>query len=191
MRLTYRKHWWLAGVVVLTATWALFALGVTPALERIETLKRVIPEKQSELERLRIDARDYVTLRENLEGLRTKITSQEETFELLPFIESLVQQCGLTQNVITMKQLASQPETDYQEIVVEMEMENLTLRQLCDFLWKVRSSDILASTKRLHITKNLANPDLLDSQVEIRNLKPAPTEIREYALQKTIGSNPQ
>lgn len=174
MRLTRREYWWAVGLVVLTATWAFYALGVTPALERIETLKRVIPEKQNELDRFRIRAGEYVSLRENLDGLRAMITSQEKTFELLPFIESLIEQCGLTQNVKTMNQVAAQSETDVQEIVVEIEMEKITLRQLCDFLEKIQSPNMLASVKRLTLKKNPANPNLLDSGIEVRNLRPKP-----------------
>ncbi len=174
MRLTRREYGLAVVVVVLTATWGLFALGLTPALERIETLKRVIPEKQNELDRLRIKAGEYVSLRDDLEGLRSKITSQEKSFELLPFIESLVEQCSLTQNVKTMKQVAAQSETDVQEIVVEIEIENVTLRQLCEFVEKIQSPNILASIKRLTIKKNLTNPDLLDSGIEVRNFKPNP-----------------
>lgn len=184
MRLTRRELWFVAGVVILTASWAFFAFGVTPALERIETLERVIPEKQEERERLRIEARDYVTLREALDDLRSKIASQGKTVELLPFMESLVQRCGLTQNVITIRQIATQPETDFQEIIVEMEMENLTLRQLCDFLEKIQSSKIQASVKRLTFKKNLANPDLLDSRIEVHHLKPAPGDRTEHDLRK-------
>ena len=189
MRLTYREHVLIAGVVVLIAGWAFFAYGIRPALERIETLKRVIPEKQSELERLRLDAREYVALCEQMEGLHAKIASQEKTFELLPFIESLVQECGLAQNVLTIEPIASQPEGDYHEIVVEVEIENVTLRQLYDFLWKVRSSKVVTSAKRIYIKKNLTNPDRLDSQVEIRNLKPIQTQSREYALEKKLVSD--
>ncbi|MFC1634995.1 hypothetical protein ACFL5Z_09145 [Planctomycetota bacterium] len=175
MRLTRREYWLAAGVVVIIATWALFAFGLSPTLERIETLKRVIPEKQNALDRLRVKAGEYVSLREDLEGLRAKIASQEKTFELLPFVESLVEQCGLTQNVKTMKQVAAPPEADVQEIIVEIEMENVTLRQLCEFIEKTHSPNILASVKRLTIKKNLANPNLLDSRIEVRNLKPNPT----------------
>ncbi len=171
MRLTRREHWSGAGLAIFVMAWALFALGVRPAIERIETLNRVIPEKQSELERLRTEVAEYVALHDGLRGLRAKMASQEKTFELLPFAESLVQECGLTKNVVTMKQQASQLETNYHETVVEIKMEGLTLRQLFDFLWKIRSSKVLARTRRLYIKKNLTNADLLDSMVEIRNLK--------------------
>jgi len=171
MRLTHREYWLAAGLVAFAAALAFYVVGVGPALERIETLNRVIPEKRSELERLRIKTGEYIALHDSIEDLRTKIALQEKTFQLLPYAESLIQECGLTKNVVTMKQQASQLETNYHETVVEIEMENLTLRQLFDFLQKIQSSKVLARTKTLHIKRNLTNADLLDSVVEIRNLK--------------------
>lgn len=171
MRLTRREYWLAAGLVAFAAAWAFYSLGVSPAFERIETLNRVIPEKQSELEKLRVKTGEYIALHGAIEDLRTKIASQQETFELLPYAESLVQECGLTKNLVTMKPQTSQLETNYHETVVEIEMENLTLRQIFDFLQKIQSSKVLARTKTLYIKKNLKNPGLLDSVVEIRNLK--------------------
>ena len=171
MRLTRREYGLAAGAVVITAAWALYALGLSPTLERIETLKRVIPEKQSELDRLRVKAGEYESLREDLDDLHSKIASQEKTFELLPFAESLVEQSGLTQNVKTMNQVAAQSDTDVKETVVEIEMENVTLLQLCDFIGKFQSPNILVRIKRFTIKKSPTNPDLLDSQIEVRNLK--------------------
>lgn len=171
MRLTRREYWLAAGLVAFIAAWAFYAIGVGPALERIETLNRVIPEMQNDLDKLRTKAGEYTTLNDAIEDLRTKIASQEETFELLPYAESLVQECGLTKNLVTMKQQTSQLETNYHETVVEIEMENLTLRQVFDFLQKIQSSKVLARTKTLYIKKNLKNADLLDSVIEIRNLK--------------------
>ena len=171
MRLTQREYWLAAGLVALVAAWAFYTVAVGPALERIETLNRVIPEKQSELEKLRIETGEYIALHDSIEDLRTKIASQDETFELLPYAESLVQECGLTKNLVTMKQQASQLENNYHETIVEIVLENLTLRQLFDFLQKIKSSKVLARTKTLHIKRNPTNADLLDSVIEIRNLK--------------------
>ena len=171
MRLTQREYWLAAGLVALVAAWAFYTVGVGPALERIETLNRVIPEKQNELEKLRTKTGEYIALHDSIEDLRTKIASQDETFELLPYAESLVQECGLTKNLVTMKQQASQLENNYHETIVEIVLENLTLRQLFDFLQKIKSSKVLARTKTLHIKRNPTNTDLLDSVIEIRNLK--------------------
>lgn len=171
MRLTQRELRFGAGLLVLVAAWALFSLGVRPALERIETLNRVIPEKQNELERLRTKANEYVALHDGLSKLHTEIASQEKTFELLPFVESLIQECGLTNHVVTMNRQVSQLDTNYHETVVQIQMENLTLRQLYDFLLKIQSSRVWPRAKKLHIQKNVTNTDLLDSLVEIHNLE--------------------
>ncbi|GAH97182.1 unnamed protein product, partial [marine sediment metagenome] len=100
---------------------------------------------------------------------RTKVASQEKGFELLPFLESLIREHGLAKKVATMKQQVLQLGPSHSETIVEVRLENLTLKQLVDFLRKVESSEVLAKTKSLYIKKNLTNPDLLDSVVEIHN----------------------
>ena len=71
-----------------------------------------------------------------------------------------------------MNQVVSQLDTNYHETIVEIKMENLMIRQLVDFLWKIQSSKALVGTQSLYIKKNLTNTNLLDSTIEIRNLKP-------------------
>ena len=70
-----------------------------------------------------------------------------------------------------MNQVVSQLDTNYHETIVEIKMENLMIRQLVDFLWKIQSSKALVGIQSLYIKKNLTNTNLLDSTIEIRNLK--------------------
>ena len=171
MRLTRREKLLAVVLAIIAAAWGLFAFAVRPAIERVRTLTRVIPERHSELETLHTKASEYIALRDGLETLHTKIASQGKTFELLPFLESLILECGLAKKVATMKQQVSQLEPHYYETIVEIELQNLTLSQLVNFLWRVESSKVLARTKNLYIKKNLANTDLLDSLIEVHNLK--------------------
>jgi len=70
-----------------------------------------------------------------------------------------------------MKQRVLQLGANHSETVVEVRLENLTLKQLIDFLRKVETSKVLARTKSLYIKKNLTNTEMLDSVVEIHNPK--------------------
>lgn len=171
IRLAKREKLLAVASVIFVAIWALFAFAVKPAITRLETLSRVIPEKQDELKKLRAKSREYIFLRDGLGDLRARVASQGEGFELLPFLESLIQEGGLEKKVATMKQQLLQLEPNYAEIIVEIRLENLTLGQLVDFLWKVESSKVLAKVKSLHIKKSPTNADLLDSVVEIHNAK--------------------
>ena len=138
IRLSRREKLLFVAVVVLISAWLLFAFAVKPAIERIETLTRVISEKQDQLQKLSARSNEYIFLRDSLSNLRTKVASQEKEFELLPFLESLIRECGLVKKVATMKQHVSQLEPKYYETIVEIRLESLTLRQLVDFFWKVK-----------------------------------------------------
>lgn len=170
IHLTRKEKLLVVALTSCVAGWALFAFTVKPAVARIKTLDRVIPQKQAELQQLRAKSKEYCKLCDKQDEVRAKISSQKETFELLPFLESLIQECGLTKKVVTMKQQVLQLEPNFYETVVEIKLESLTLAQLVNFLWKVESSNALARTKSLYIKNNLTNKNLLDSVVEIHNL---------------------
>ncbi|MHC4544958.1 MAG: hypothetical protein ACYSYL_10590, partial [Planctomycetota bacterium] len=148
-----------------------FAFVIKPALARTKTLRRVISEKQDELGKLRATSNEYIFLRDSLDNVRAKVASQEKGFELLPFLESLIREHGLAKKVATMKQQVLNLGPSHSETIVEVKLENLTLKQLVDFLRKVESSQVLAKTKSLYIKKNLTNTEMLDSVIEIRNPK--------------------
>jgi len=180
IRLTRREKIYAVALSVLIATWLLYAFAVKPTAERIKTLNRIIPEKQQELRKLRAKSNEYIFLRDSLAELHAKVASQQSNFELLPFLESVIDQSGLNTKVATMTQQVYPLEPDYTETIVEIELENLTLRQLVDFLIKVESSDVLAKTKTLYIKVDPTNKDLIDSVVRIHNAKLAQNRIARH-----------
>ncbi|UCG59186.1 MAG: type II secretion system protein M [Phycisphaerales bacterium] len=171
MRLTQREKLLAVASTSVVVAWALYALAIKPTAARVETLRRILPEKQLELEQLRAKSTEYTQLSSSLANLHSKIASQDPAFELLPFLESLIDQHKIAQNVVYMKPHTLQPEGDYSETIVEIRLENVQLSQLVDFLSKVESSDILATTKTLHIQRHVTDDGLLDSTVEIHNAR--------------------
>lgn len=175
MRLTHRERWLVVGLIVLVATLALFVFGIRPAIERIETLNRVTPEKQGEFDELRAKSAQYLALRAKLDDIERKVASEEKGFELLTFLESITTELGLVEKVATMKQGVLQLDSNYCEIIVETKLENLTLKQLIEFLLKIKSSNHFLWIKSLYTKKNTTNPNLLDTVIQISALKPSKT----------------
>jgi len=177
IRLTRREKHFAAALAVFILGWSLFGLVIEPAKDRIATLKRVLPEKQAELDKLAAAAKEYMFLSDSRRDLYSKVASQPEAFELLPFLESLVQRCGLKENVAKMQQRVVPLGTDFSQTVVEIELNSLSLVRLVDFLQKVESSDILSRTRSLYIKKSRAKKDMLDAVIEIHNPKSAQTKV--------------
>jgi len=171
MRLTHRERRLIVGLVVVVGAWVLFALGIRPAIERIATLNRAIPEKQRVLEELRTKNAEYLALRASLDSYKEKAASAEKGFELLTFLESITTELRLAKKVAKMKQEVSQLDSNYCETIVVIELESLTLKQLVEFLLKNKSSDHLSRIKSLYAKKNTTNPNLIDTVIQISTLK--------------------
>lgn len=159
IQLTKRERRLAIGVLAAVLVWAVYGLAIEPVRGRIQTLKRVIPEKESELRELRAKSDEYISLRKDLEQVQKRMARQDSGFELLSFVESLLEQHGL--NATDMD--------GYLGTVVEITLDNIALAQLVDFLKAIDSSDVVAQVGSLHIRKDAANEMLLDSTVEIHS----------------------
>ena len=123
IRLTKRERILAIALAILIGCWALFAFAVKPAIERTRTLLRVISDKQDELQQLRTGSNEYISLRNHLDKVRTQVASQDKGFELLPFLESLIREQGLSKKLGTMKQQVFQVGADHSETIVEIKLD--------------------------------------------------------------------
>lgn len=171
MRLTPREKLLAVASAIFILAWVLFTFAVKPAMARVETLSRVIPQKQDELQRLRAKSMEYILLRDSLYNLRTKVASQDQKFELLSSLESLIRQKELEKRVISIKQQELPVDENYYVSIVQIRLENLTLEQFINLLQNVESFQVLAKIKSLQVKKNPTSANLLDSMIEIHNPK--------------------
>lgn len=155
------------GLAAAIAVWALYALAVKPARSRIRTLQRVIPEKQAQLQEMEARSAEYAALQERFRTLRAKMAAQEQDFQLLPYLETMIERHKLAGNVVTMQRDILRPQPDYSEVVVTIELQDVSLGLLVDFLTAVEASEAVIQVGSLHIRTDATNEMLLDSTVGI------------------------
>jgi type II secretory pathway component PulM len=162
IQVTPRERLLSIGLIVVLAGWALYALAVRPACDRIRTLQRIIPERQAQLRQLQTQSAQYAALRNEFARQQTEMTSPGPDFQLLPFLEALVERQKLTKHVVTME---AEPARGAETVAIEL--HDISLRQLVDFLIAVETSESAVRVGSLHIRKNPNNEALLDSTVGI------------------------
>jgi type II secretory pathway component PulM len=172
IQITRRERQLAIGLAAVIAVWGLYALAIKPTRTRIRTLQRVIPERQAELRQLQARSAEYLTLQKKSQELRAKLASQSHDFQLLPFLETVIERHKLAGHVVTMQPDTLQPQAGYSEVVVTLELQDISLRQLIDFLVAVESSDAVIQVGSLHIRKDATNELLLDSTVGIYSPRP-------------------
>jgi type II secretory pathway component PulM len=173
-QITPRERLLSVGLTVAVGVWTLYALAVKPASDRIRTLQRIIPEKQAELRDLQAKSAQYTALQNEVARLRTKMGSQQSDFQVLPFLESVIERQELAKHVVTMERDTAQPQPDFSEVVVTIELHEVSLKQLVDFLGDVATPEAVVRVPSLHIRKDPSNEALLDSTVAISSPKLSP-----------------
>jgi len=146
--------------------WTAWTFAVKPAQERIRKLERLLPEKQTQLRELQAKGTEYMALANEFKGLRAKMASQNPAFQLPTFIETMIARHKLAGHA-TMRANTVQPQPDYSETVVTLEIQDVTLRQLISFLSAVEETDAVVRVGSLHIRKDATNDALIDSTVEV------------------------
>jgi type II secretory pathway component PulM len=168
-QITSRERLLAAGLIAVVAVWALYSLAVRPACDRVRTLQRTIPEKQVQLRDLQALSARYTVLRNNFTQLRETLASQEPDFQLLPFLETKIERHQLARHVVTMQPDLLQPQPDYSEVVVTIELHDISLKQLVNFLSDVETSESVVRVGSLHVRKDPHNEARLDSTVGIHS----------------------
>jgi len=165
--LTKRERLLALGLTAGISVLSLYAVVVRPTCQRIQTLERLIPEKQSELHTLEAKSVEYISLCKGFEDFRAKAAAQDPNFELAPYLETLLKKHGLDRNVVHMAPDILQLQPDYSETVVKIELDGVSLKQLVDFLKEIETAKVCAQIGSWHISKNPTSDSLVDSTVEI------------------------
>jgi type II secretory pathway component PulM len=171
--LTERERLLALGLAAAISVSSLYALVIRPTHHRIQTLERIIPEKQSELHALEAKSVEYLALCKGYEDFRAKTAAQDPNFQLLPYLEELLKRHGLDKNLVKMAPDNLQLQPDYSETIVKIDLDGVPLKQLVGFLKEIETSDVYARVGSLHISKNRTDGALLDSTIEIHGSQPS------------------
>ena len=159
----------IAGAILL-ALFAVYHLRARPTVNRIETLKRVLPRKEKNLQDLRLKSEEYIALQDELSRMREKIANQPKEFGILTYLERLAKESGLEKNVAQMKPSTAPIGDSYVETAVEIKIENVTLAQITRFLLRMETPEALIGVKALHIRSSRKTPGLLNADVQVATL---------------------
>ena len=70
-------------------------------------------------------------------------------------------------HIKSMKPSTSKGTGPYKELMVEMDLNTLTLKQLVDYLFRIESGQDIIIVKRIAITENKKETGLLDAKIQV------------------------
>jgi len=161
-RLARRERVFLWCGVIFVCSFLVFQGIVSPYLEARQKLERSLLRKKNDMLEMEILQSQYRDLRERQGEISRMIDQRRTGFSLFSFLEQQANAVRVKDRVTYMKPSTSELDDGYQEAAVEMKLEQITLKQLVDFLTRVESLEQVVLVKRLAVQKNKKENDLLD-----------------------------
>jgi type II secretory pathway component PulM len=165
------------GLVTLAMGLGLYGFVVRPALARVQTLQRVIPERRQELHDLAAKTRQVLFLSSQLEEARRGIDSTPSA-ELLPSIESVVSRQGLQTHLTALSQQTTEGDIRQGQAVVEVALQKLSLAQVLDLFQEVQTAIPAVRISSLHLSRPPQDPGMLNVTATLRNAKILPESVQ-------------
>ena len=161
-RLERRERIFLWCGVIFVACFLVFQGGISPYLEAKQKLEQSLLRKKNDMLEMEILQSQYLDLRERQGEISRMIDQRKPDFSLFTFLEQQANTVRVKNRVTYMKPSTAELDDGFQESAVEMKMEQITLKQLVDFLTRVESLEQVVVVKRLAVQKNKKEADLLD-----------------------------
>jgi general secretion pathway protein M len=167
MRLGRREQIMIVAAGVAVALLLFYRLGLSPALERLRALDRLVDLKERELHQMKTLQATYFTQKRLIEDLSRSLAQRGPDFAIFSFLEDLAKKAGIKDNIKSMTPALTTPGELFRESSVEMRLEGIMLPQLTRYLYDIEQAPQLLRVRRMHIKPRPANPDLLDVTFQV------------------------
>jgi general secretion pathway protein M len=152
---------------VAVALLLFYRFGLSPALERLRTLDRLVATKERDLHEMKTLRETYLAQKRLMEEVNQSLAQRGQDFAIFSFLEELANKAGIKNNIMYMKPALTTPGELFRESSVEMRLEGIVLPQLTRYLYDIERAPQLLRVRRMHIKPRTANPDQLDVTFQV------------------------
>ncbi len=141
-----------------------------PLLDKRKKLNRSIAAKQTSLIEMREMQSAWVQLSHQNNTLEQRVSRRSADFGLFAFLEGQAAGAGVKEAIDYMKPSDASGEGELQQVMVEMKLKAITLRQIVAFLERIESPVNIVELKRISIQKNKKEEGTLDVIMQVVSL---------------------
>lgn len=164
--LTQREQRVLLALAVFIVL-ALVFWGVDSVYQSYDDLRGKIQRQKEELKKISRLQEQYRQTHGELEKIKSKLDQMKKGFSLLSFIEDLANKENIRENIGSVKPKTIPMGENYEEKQVEIQMDDITLPKLVDFIYKIENSGHLLRVKRLRLKTRYDNRNLLHVTMQV------------------------
>ncbi len=172
LNLNRREKIAVYGAGIFVAAFVLVQLIVVPVFEKRDELRHKLESKRQTLsEMLQLQA-EYQTLQQKVAASKNQFNKRQADFTLFSFMDRLAGQTGIKKHVSYMKPSSSvNSETGITLSRVEMELQEISVKDLTKYLYSVETSENMVMVKRLSISRTGRENGLIDAVLQVETVE--------------------
>jgi len=172
-KLNTKQRYLVALGAAAVAAVLIFELVVFPLWNaRVKMKKSIIVSSQRLEEMIRIDA-DFAVQDAQISRIKERLARRRADFTLYAYLEKKAIAARVKGSIKQMNSAQGAKSPFFQETLIDLRLEKITIRQLADFLYQVETPAELVRVKRITINKMKESPDYLSAQLLIASYTPA------------------
>lgn len=171
-KLNIKQQRLVAGTAILVVIVLILEIFVFPFRDARTKLTKSIQTHQRKLnEVMKLDA-ELAAQEAAIESIKRGVSARGAGFSLFSYLEKKAEQANVRGRIKQMNSARGTPSASFEESLIDMKLEKITLKQLTDFLFYVESPADLIKVKKMTINKMKDNPDYLSAQMQISSFQP-------------------
>lgn len=159
----------MAGSVCLLL-FLVLQFGIFPLMDKRDRLRRSIAAREKAVVEMKELQGQYRQLHSKANALLDQLVGRQTDFSLFSFLEQMAAKSEVKPNITYMKPSETADDGPFKEILVEMKLQAVTLKQLVDFLQLVESPENVVALKKISIQMNKKEESSLDVIMQVVSL---------------------
>lgn len=139
----------------------MFVFLISPIQDRTARLSQMIPQKEKELKQFKRFEEEYLFLSGQIKDVEARLP-QKNKFSPLSYLEEIAKKNDVRQNIAYIRSVPAIAQKPYQEIPVEVKVENIPLDKVVPLIDAIEHSPYFLRVKRLNVRTRSSDPKKLD-----------------------------
>ena len=170
-KLDKRQRYIVAGTAAFVLIALILELIIFPLWDANAKVKQTLQINQKKLDEvIKLNA-EFAGQEAKISNIKKVMSTRTADFSLFSYLEKKAPQAGVRGNIKYMNSSRGIQSAAFEESLIDMKLDKITIKQLTDFLYFAESPADLVRIKRITVSKMKESPEYLSAQLQITSVQ--------------------
>ena len=170
-KLDKKQRYIVAGAAVLVLVALILELIIFPLRDANTKIRQSLQINQKKLDEvIKLNA-EFAGQEAKIAKIKKVMSTRAADFSLFSYLEKKATQAGVRGNIKYMNSSQGAKSAAFEESLIDMKLDKITVKQLSDFLYYAESSADVVRIKKITVIKMKESPEYLSAQLQIASVQ--------------------